>query len=251
MKRVTEIVTAGGSFMCGRFTLRTPPHEWCQLWFPGIDLEGVAEDPPRYNIAPTQSVVAVVRKGSGGQLAAVSLRWGLVPPWADDVSIGNRMINARAETIDTKRSFQKPFAERRCLVAADGYYEWKQIGDRKQPYLIERRDGAPFAFAALWEENSRAATADAPLRSCTIITTEASGVARQVHDRMPVIVALDRNHERVESWLDPAFRDRQPLKAWLQQGDADELRLVPVSTHVNNPRHEDADCVQPVDEGAS
>jgi len=225
--------------MCGRFTLRTPPHAWCQMYFPGLELEQSGGDPPRYNIAPTQSVFGVFREEIGGLPIGAKLRWGLVPPWADDLNVGNRMINARSETIDSKRSFKKAFAQRRCLIAADGYYEWKKTTDGKQPFLIERADEEPFAFAGLWEENSRAAAEGETIRSCTIITTAASAAMKQVHDRMPVILSP----EQFDRWIDPGFRDVANLKTWLTPADDDTFKLIPVSTHVNNPRHEDARCV--------
>jgi putative SOS response-associated peptidase YedK len=170
------------------------------------------------------------------------MRWGLVPPWADDLAIGNRMINARGETVDQKPSFRKAFASRRCLIPADGYFEWQKTADGKQPYLIELADGGVFAMAGLWEENRKVAGDAAPLLTCTVITTEANQMTGKVHDRMPVIL----EPEQYDRWLDPGFRDAEALKEMLDPAAEDLLRMTPVSRHVNNPRNDDAECAQPL-----
>lgn len=228
--------------MCGRFTLRSPAADWCQLFLPQLAPEQLPfDDPPRYNIAPTQSIVCVLREATGEDRQAVKTRWGLVPPWADDLSIGNRMINARGETVDSKASFKKAFVSRRCLIPADGYYEWMKTDDGKQPYLIQPRGGGLFAMAGLWETNRRVAEDDVPIRTCTIITTNANQATSHLHHRMPVI--LDEND--FDRWLDPGFRDSEALKELLLPAPEDLLNTTPVSRHVNNPRNEDPKCCQP------
>ena len=179
--------------MCGRFTLRTPASAIAEQF----SLLEVPDLQPRFNIAPTQPV-AVVRVDSplplgeaqGARFAQrelVFLHWGLVPSWADDPKIGNRMINARAETAAEKPSFRTAMRRRRCLIVADGFYEWKTVAKRRQPMFIHLRDGRPFAFAGLWE--SWEGADHSALESCTILTTSANDLVRPIHDRMPVIIA--------------------------------------------------------------
>ncbi len=233
--------------MCGRFTLRTKPSAWCQLFLPHLDPDTLAtqygmENLPRYNIAPTQSVACIVWREVRQPWRPAMMRWGLVPAWADDLSIGNRMINARGETIDSKPSFRRAFASRRCLVLADGYFEWKKIDGGKQPYLIQQPGSGPFAMAGLWEENSKVTADGSKLATCTIITTEANQVTREVHDRMPVILAPDQQ----QPWLDPTNRDTGQLKSLLRPATGDLLRLTPVSQRVNSPKNDDAACIEPV-----
>lgn len=232
--------------MCGRFTLRTPAADWCQLFLidPG-DLPAGAGQLPRYNIAPTQQVLAVIRPEPGESRRLESFRWGLLPSWADDPAIGNRMINARGETVAIKPAFRSAFRSRRCLIPADGYYEWRSGRDGKQPVLIEAAGGGVMALAGLWEENAKLGEDGRPLRSCTIITTDANRATAEIHDRMPVLID-PAEHDR---WLDPHLRDPSALRDLLRPAPDDALRLTPVSRHVNNPRNEDARCVEPVEEG--
>ena len=173
--------------MCGRFTLKTPPDQWGQLLLPLLDIEvAKANWGPRFNVAPTQNIVAIAVDCESAERFTDYFRWGLVPSWAEELSIGNRMINARAETISEKRSFTGPLKNRRCVVIADGYYEWKTEGKLKQPYWIHPPDGGVFAMAGLWETNRRAT--GQPVKSCTIITTAANEKLAEVHDRMPVVL---------------------------------------------------------------
>lgn len=219
--------------MCGRFTLRTPLNllvEQLMLDFaPG-------ELPPRYNIAPTQPV-AVVRQADDGQSRMDFLRWGLVPSWAKDTAISNRLINARAETVAEKPAFRAAFKRRRCLVPTDGYFEWQAQGKAKQPYLIDMQNGEPFAFAGLWE--SWQAPDGSPLETFTLITTDANETTRPIHDRMPVILSPEAH----AMWLDGDFAARQPLLDLLVPFEAEPMRTTPVSRHVNNPRNDDPECV--------
>lgn len=189
---------------------------------------------PRYNIAPTQPVPAVVQGDDGLRLGA--LRWGLIPHWADDPGIGNRMINARSETVDRKPAFEEPFRNRRCWVLADGFYEWRKEDGRKVPIQFRLPEGRPFAFAGLWD---RWRQGDREIVSCTILTTEPNAAVRPVHDRMPVVLP----EEVREEWLDPdAGPDR--LKSLLRPypGPMEHRR---VSTRVNSPENDDPSILEP------
>ncbi|MEM8998009.1 MAG: SOS response-associated peptidase [Acidobacteriota bacterium] len=196
--------------------------------------------PPRFNIAPTQSVAAVREEGDGGR-RLVALRWGLVPFWADDLKIGNRMINARSETAATKPSFRSAYKRRRCLLLTDGFYEWKKLDGAKQPIHIHRPGRRPFTFAGLWERWSKGeADGQAAVESCTILTTAANDTVRDVHDRMPVI--LDGDARR--AWLDLST-DPTSLQELLRPYDG-ALELTPVSKLVNSPRNDTPRCLDPV-----
>jgi putative SOS response-associated peptidase YedK len=225
--------------MCGRFTLASPKEAIREL-FPLFDLVDLK---PRYNIAPTQPIAAVRRLPESAQPESVYLRWGLIPSWAEDAKIGNRLINARAETVATKPAFRAAFRQRRCLILADGFYEWQKTGHAKQPYYIRRRDGKPFAFAGLWE---RFRGAEKPIESCTIVTTDANELMRPLHDRMPVI--LDRAD--FETWLAPAEQRTEMLQELLRPCPSDILAAYPISTQVNNPRNEGPACIEPVTDKA-
>ena len=222
--------------MCGRYTLRTSASALVRQF----ELPGMAELPQRYNIAPTQSVLGV-RSPDGPSpddqsREAAMFRWGLIPSWAKDPAIGNRMINARAETARTKPAYRSAFKRRRCLVLADGFFEWKKQGDSKQPFFIHLADDQPFAFAGLWESWGD----DEPIESCTIITTEPSAIVRDVHDRMPVI--LDPSDYPL--WLDPEFENYDYLGSMLRPWLDERLVVEPVSTRVNNPRNDSPECVE-------
>src|SRR6187399_1605188 len=186
--------------MCGRFTLRTPLTVLVDQFH--FDLGNAIQLSLRYNIAPTQDVAAVRQVNGKRQLAL--LRWGLIPSWAKDVKIGASGINARADTVATKPMFRAAYKRRRCLVLADGYYEWLRVGKAKQPHLYEIDGGKPFAFAALWEQWWGTGDKEAPpLESCTVLTTEANELAAKVHDRMPVIL----DPVDYEAWLNPETKD--------------------------------------------
>jgi len=219
--------------VCGRFTLTTPADVVADYF----DVEIQGDLAPRYNIAPTQPVVCV-RQAREREL--VWLRWGLIPAWAKDPAVGARMINARAETAAEKPAFRTAFRRRRCLVVADGFYEWRRSGTHKQPYYISRPDHGPLAFAGLWER-WQAESGDA-VESCTILTTAANPVLAAIHDRMPVILAK-ADHE---AWLDPEACDLEHLRGLLIPRPDRELRTAPVSTHVNSPRHDDPQCIEPL-----
>jgi len=229
--------------MCGRFTLRVSVSELAQLFLPEMQgAEIPKEDQPRFNIAPTQHVICVAGRGPGQAASLERWRWGLVPSWANDVAVGNRMINARAETVDSKPSFRRAFVSRRCLIPADGFFEWKKVDGGKQPYLIEPAKGGVLAMAGLWESNQKATLDGSPIQTFTIITTVANQMMSQLHHRMPVFL----NEEAFDRWLDPAFRNTEQLKGLLAPVADDCLTMKPVSKRVNNPRNDDAQCVEPI-----
>jgi putative SOS response-associated peptidase YedK len=217
--------------MCGRFLLKSPLVELQQA-FRFSERPNLA---PRYNVAPTQTVPIVRRRqeGEGRELALV--RWGLVPFWAKDLSIGSKMINARAEGIESKPAFRAALKARRCLVPADGFYEWKKVEGGKQPMLIRLHSRELFAVAGLWETWRGP---DGPVETCTIVTTEPNAVTAPIHNRMPVIL----DPADYDRWLDPSQPDGQAL---LKPCPAEWLEVFPVSTRVNSPRNDTADLIEP------
>ena len=222
--------------MCGRFVLASPLSLIAETF--SVGMTGVGVDlRPRYNIAPGQDVVAVVFEGEN---RLTQFRWGLVPSWAKDPSIGARMINARAETVAEKPSFRAAFEKRRCLIAADGFYEWRREGQRKIPVYICRKSRKPFGFAGLYE--TWTSPEGREVRTCTIITTEANELLRRVHDRMPVILPP----ESQALWLDPAMKDKPRLLALLGPYPADRMTAHDVSPRVNSPLHDDPENIRPV-----
>lgn len=196
---------------------------------------------PRYNIAPTQSV-PVVRQNPKEPVRQISLmKWGLIPNWAKDTSGAAKMINARSETAATKPAFRDPLRFRRCLIPADGFYEWKRNGGSKQPYCFEVNDGGLFAFAGLWDgwKNAEGQW----VRTCSILTTIPNTLTSAVHDRMPVL--LDR--ESYDLWLDPSMTSVQVVSELLKPFDAQSMRCYPVSTRVNRVKNDDEECSRPVE----
>ncbi len=233
--------------MCGRFTLHVDLDELLAL-FPGL-LAGVWPG-PRYNIAPTQPVATVPNAtDSAGRRALTFMRWGLVPSWAKDPKIGNRLINARGETAHEKPAFRAAFKRRRCLVLADGFYEWHSSPgqSRKQPVYIRMKSQAPFAFAGLWEQwHDPAGTGDT-LTTCTLITTTPNAVVKPYHHRMPAILP----RSAYETWLAP---DDTPsidaLRALIGPYPPDKMEAYPVSTQVNRPDFDNPDCIAPLEDTA-
>lgn len=218
--------------MCGRYTLSTPAGRLAEEF--RLD-EAEADLRPSYNIAPTQQVAAVLEEG--GRRRLEMLRWGLVPSWADDPEIGARMINARSETVPEKPSFRRAFRGQRCLIPADGFYEWKREDGGKQPYYFRMEEGRPFAFAGLWESWEKG---EGALRSCAILTTRAGSVLEGIHDRMPVILPPGS----YDAWLDPEA-EKEELTALLVPYPGDDLEAYPVSRFVNSPANNDERCVEP------
>ncbi|OQP07346.1 hypothetical protein B1690_05555 [Geobacillus sp. 46C-IIa] len=219
--------------MCGRFTL-TADLEALQALF-CFRYQGPLA--PRFNIAPSQEVLTVVVEE--GERVGKMMRWGLVPFWAKDVRIGAKMINARSETVDEKASFRHAFKRRRCLIVADGFYEWRKEGEKKVPYRFTLAAGAPFAFAGLWE---RWDGPSGPLETCTIITTKANELVAAIHDRMPVILPSERHGD----WLDPSLDDSEYLKTFLQPYPSERMRMYEVSPLVNSPKNDVSACIEPV-----
>lgn len=222
--------------MCGRYTLTSSGEEVADL-FGLLEIPAI---PSRYNMAPTQeaAVVRVPEPGAPRELAF--LRWGLVPYWAKDVTIGNRLINARAESVAEKPSYRSSFRKQRCLIPTSGFYEWKKEGKAKQPYLIRRKDRRPFAFAGLWSRWKDPERG--PLDTFTILTTDANDRIRELHDRMPVILAP----EDFDLWLDPKVQDGARLQPLLVPLAGDDLELVRVSKLVNSPANDLPNCIEPL-----
>ena len=222
--------------MCGRYTLSTPADLLSDLF----ELETAVTVSPRFNIAPTQEVPVVRRDPDSGGRRLDLLKWGLVPFWAKEPSIGNRMINARSETVAEKPAYRASFRKRRCLVIADGFYEWQATDGPKQPYFFHRIDGHPFAMAGLWDRWEKEPPSS--LESFTILTTEANEVVAPIHNRMPVLL----EETAFDSWLDPDFQDSESLARLLIPAPAAILQATPVSTYVNNPANEGPQCVEPL-----
>jgi putative SOS response-associated peptidase YedK len=220
--------------MCGRFTLRRPGGDVARHF----DLPETPELRPRWNAAPGQAIAAV-REPAAGRRELALLHWGLVPPWADDPRVGSRMINARSETADRRPAFAAALRARRCLVPADGFYEWRRRGAERQAVHVRLRDEGLFGMAGLWEEWR--GPGGESLESVAILTTDAHPSLRELHDRMPVILSPG-DYAR---WLDPALRDPAPLRALLRPFDAEPLELVPVGPRVNRVEFDDPACLAP------
>lgn len=245
--------------MCGRYTLRTPASKLIEQFA----LQGPLQLPLRFNIAPSQRIAVVRLSSAGGSSDATgnelcALRWGLVPFWAKNPSIGNQLINARAETVATKPAFRQAFAKRRCLIPADGFFEWQKRGKTRQPYWYRLKDDGLFAFAGLWEtwrggNASSAAPHVAPgttssegfagesgLETCTIITTQANTLVSAAHDRMPVILGVDD----YATWL-RANTPQSRLEELLRPFPAEMMQGLAVDQRVNSPAHDDPGCILP------
>jgi putative SOS response-associated peptidase YedK len=220
--------------MCGRFAMFASGEELKERY----PFAEASLFEPRYNIAPTQSVAAIRSTAAGRELAR--LRWGLIPSWSTDPAIGNKLLNARAETVAEKPSFRSAFKKRRCLIPASGFYEWQKVGaGRKQPYFIRPRDGGLFAFAGLWEHwhDPRGEVVE----TCTILTTEANDVMRPLHDRMPVILGTGAEG----LWLDP-HADADFLHSLLVPFPGEKMEAFPINPWVSDPKHEGPRCLEPV-----
>ncbi len=215
--------------MCGRYVLYDMGEK-----FP-VD-HSLVQPKPRYNVAPTQEVPAIIREE--GRNILVPLHWGLVPFWAKDKKIGSRIINAHMETLATKPAFRPAIKHRRCLIPANAFYEWKEEGGHKQPYYITPKPEAPFAFAGIWEVWDKE---DPPYRSFALITTDAAPSIENIHNRMPVIL----KPEFFEAWLDPDSKNPMEL---LETGMVREMKYYPVSTRVNKAKDDDPGLIKPVGE---
>jgi len=221
--------------MCGRFSQSQSSAAIAQAF-------QVAVPPltPRYNIAPTQSVATVLRTPEQKDRQFRILHWGLIPSWAKDAKIGAKLINARAETVAEKPAFRSAFRHRRCLVLADGFYEWQQQENKKQkqPYYFRLQDGRPFAFAGLWERWKDANGEE--MESCTFLTTEANELMRPIHNRMPVIL----DPKGYDLWLDPEVKQPELLNPLLRPYPTEEMEAYPVSKAVNKPSNDSAECIE-------
>ena len=218
--------------MCGRFIFTDPAK--IKRLLPDADIDQIRiEFAPSYNIAPSQNIPVILNDGSNNVRL---IRWGLVPSWAKDLSIGYKMINARAETITEKPAFKRLIKGRRCLIFTEGFYEWKKLGKGKQPYFIRMKDQQAFAFAGLWDIWEKEGDA---LVSGTIITTGANNLVADIHDRMPVIISPDS----YEIWLDHDGKDIMNL---LKPYPAEEMEAYPVSRLVSSPANNSPDNIYPV-----
>jgi putative SOS response-associated peptidase YedK len=221
--------------MCGRFVIKTDLAHIQQVF----DIDKVnTEVRPSYNVTPTQPVVTVVQRD--GERWLEPMRWGLIPVWAKDESLGSRMINARAESVAEKNSFKRPLKSQRCLIVADGFYEWNKFGTRKTPLFIRLKSNEPFAFAGLydvWRPKDRES-----IVSCAIITTTPNELMGRIHDRMPVILPK----RAYADWLDPSHQDVQELTSLLKPYLARELEVYEVSRLVNSPKNNAPELIQPV-----
>jgi putative SOS response-associated peptidase YedK len=222
--------------MCGRFTL----FEADKILSREFGVSGIPLLSPRYNIAPSQPVAAVRAAPAGTGREFALLRWGLIPSWSKDPAIGNRLINARAETVREKPSFRNAFRRHRCLIPASGFFEWQRRERGKQPFFVHMRDERLFAFAGLWD---RWESPDkGVIETCTILTTAANTVLAPIHDRMPVIVPRGE----YERWLDPSLKDLDSLTPLLVPFPPDEMLAFPVSPRVNAPSTDDEGCIAPL-----
>jgi len=224
--------------MCGRYSLHTHP-EVIALYF---KLGLLPEITPRYNITPGTNVLIVRQDPEKGRIADL-YRWGLIPGWAKDPAIGNKLANARAETVAEKPSFRSAFKRGRCLIPASGFYEWKAIAGRKQPYYVRPVGADLFALAGLTE---RWMGPEGPVHSCTIITTDANERMREIHDRMPVILAPEDH----AAWLDPGNQATEKLKALLKPSPARMMAAHSVSTRVNTPKNDEPALIEPLESAA-
>lgn len=222
--------------MCGRYTLVISLEELMLRFFIGetaLPFHG-----PQYNIAPGQMVLAVISDGKQNRLG--ELKWGLVPPWADDPKVGSRMLNARAETAASKPAFREALRRKRCLIPADGFYEWQAAEDGKQPMRITLNSGEPFAMAGLYE--TWISPTGEKLSTCTVLTTEPNELMRTIHNRMPVI--LRREDEPL--WLDRSIQDPVKLEQMLIPFPAEEMTAYPVGREVGSVRHDSPACIEPL-----
>ena len=220
--------------MCGRFTLHTPESKIREVF--NLELTEPLGLEPRYNIAPSQNIPII--RGTETSCKMVMARWGLIPSWSKEPKTKYYTINARIESVAEKPTYRTPFKRKRCLIPADGFYEWKQTAENKVPHHIRMKDGKVFAFAGLWDHwEGEGQTMD----SCTIIVMPSNEVMEPIHERMPVIIAP----AHYDWWLDPRVTDKQEIMQHLTSAPSSQLTAYPVSTWVNSPNHNDERCIQP------
>jgi putative SOS response-associated peptidase YedK len=222
--------------MCGRFTLYQSVEALAQ----NFQIEKLTDIEPKYNIAPTQMVATVLYNSETNKRELQQLRWGLIPSWAKDMGIGAKLINARSETVTEKPAFRSAFKRRRCLVVADGFYEWQQQGSKKQPFYFHLLEKKTFGFAGLWEQWE--SPEGDKISSCTILTTKANELVQPIHDRMPVIL----QQEDYDTWLNPLVQTPEILQPLLHPYPSEQMIAYPVSTLVNSPKHNNPECVKPI-----
>lgn len=221
--------------MCGRFRLGKGREALKKFFGASNDIEWE----PRYNLAPTQDIPTVRQDAHEAKRVLSLMRWGLIPSWSKDASGGARMINARSESAADMPAFRDALRSRRCLIPADGFYEWQKLGKTKQPFCFSLRDDDIFAFAGLWDRwKSPEGTW---IKTCSILTTNANDLVRDIHDRMPVILSPDA----YDLWLDPGFKDREGVADLLKPLPASAMKKFAVSTRVNDVNNEDAECGAP------
>ena len=228
--------------MCGRFNVLSSAQGFVDLLEIFVKIDPRFDNATRYNIAPTQRVLAVRRPEREFDAEMIELHWGLIPHWAKDSSIGSRMINARSETAATKPSFRNAYTGARCLIAADGWYEWRKLATSKQPYNIRRRDKSPFYFAGLsssWRGTDKEGKR-VHIESCAILTAEASESLSHVHPRMPVVLGPGL----YEQWIDCEIRETERLNKIIEQRAMHDFEAYPVSTYVNRPMNNSSRCVE-------
>lgn len=232
--------------MCGRFTFFSKIEAIKRLL--KIDSLNIPDDDdlfgPRYNIAPSQEILAARVNSETGERVLTPLRWGLIPFWAKDKSIGNKTINARGEEVFSKPAFRAAAKKRRCLIPADGFYEWKKAAGGKQPFLIKMKNNQPFAFAGLWEQWEGEGET---IESCTILTTQANELVSQLHHRMPVILS----EKDYTEWLDPNNQDKDKLAKLILPFPSDDLSMHPVSNLVNSPRNDNPRLIEKIESNES
>jgi putative SOS response-associated peptidase YedK len=224
--------------MCGRYS----QSQSAEIIAKAFQVDSVPALKPRYNIAPTQSVPTVLQTSASTNRQFKMLHWGLIPSWAKDPKMGARLINARAETVNEKPAFRSAFRQRRCLVLADGFYEWQQQEDKKQkqPFYFRLSDGQPFAFAGLWEHWKGADGEE--IESCTLLTTEPNELMQPIHNRMPVIL----DPKDYDLWLDSEVKKPELLQPLLRSYQTEEMTAYPVSKVVNKPTNDTAECINSI-----
>ena len=222
--------------MCGRFTLSANPEGIAEAF----GIKQIPDLKPTYNVAPTQNVLAVLNEEKTHQRKFEKLRWGLIPFWAKDLTIGAKLINARSETVAEKPAFRYAFKQRRCLIVADGFYEWQKKKDQKQPFYFELQNKHPFAFAGLWDRWE--SPEGEKINTCTILTTTANKLLQPIHHRMPLIL----KQPDYDLWLDPQIQAPDLLQHLLSSYPSEEMSAYQVSSFVNNPKHNSYQCVEPI-----
>jgi putative SOS response-associated peptidase YedK len=222
--------------MCGRFVRSSPISLIVEIFHVG---SVISSSSPSYNVAPSQEILIINDKG---RRELVNCRWGFLPPWIRDINEGNRLINARAETVDEKPSFKAAFKKQRCLIIADGFYEWSKKQQKKVPYYLRLKSGKPFGFAGLYSQWT--SPEGAKICSCAIITTEANDLVASIHDRMPVILP----EEKVDIWLDPGCHNEEVLKDLLVPYPSEGMEMYRVSRRVNSPGFDSAENITPSEE---